>query len=345
MDLQKSARTYNEIEEFLVRNKEEIKQYYGEDFESHMADVKSSFKLTKQGTVEDLQVDSAEGDDKDCAYVILRNPTSKRIVVTFRGTVKTEDWLHNIKMVTETWNAEDFLKQEVDEINATVRTKVGGKKVTLQKGWHQYLFESKRTGKRNTTHDLILQKLNELMSKEENKGYGIYVTGHSLGGALATLHAFTLATSDEFLTPIKLITFASPQPGHLDFAEAIEKLVDMGRMYHCRVTNNNDVVPQLGIVSFIWSLLPFVKLRFKAGFRHSGYHLNLFSDQASTFKQTIAETSSFYANDMTFFRGLLNIKKNHSLDEYLERFEKDGGKDLLTEKKWEELTQIIKNEK
>ena len=48
MDLHKSSRTYKEIEEFLLgENKEKIKQYYGEDFESHIANFKSFFNTKK----------------------------------------------------------------------------------------------------------------------------------------------------------------------------------------------------------------------------------------------------------------------------------------------------------
>lgn len=93
-----------------------------------------------------------------------------------------EDWFHNLKMITATYDSMNFFKQEVDDINDDVSAKFGDQKnITLQKGFQEYLFETKRTGKRYTTHDLIQQKLYELMNKKENKDFEIYVTGHSLG--------------------------------------------------------------------------------------------------------------------------------------------------------------------
>ena len=118
------------------------------------------------------------------------------------------------------------------------------------------------------------------------------------------------------MTPIKLTTFASPQPGHLDFANTVDELADMGRIHHCRVTNNDDLVPQMGFISFLWSMIPFVKLGFNEGFRHSGFHLNLFPyDRDPAFDEP---TKSKTASGMSFISPLLKLKvlKNHSLEEY-----------------------------
>ena len=62
------------------------------------------------------------------------------------------------------------------------------------------------------------------------------------------LTAFALATNDKLPVPIKLITFASPQPGHVDLVHVIEKLGIFKRLYHLRVMNNDDIAPQLCLI-------------------------------------------------------------------------------------------------
>ena len=76
--------------------------------------------------------------------------------------------------------------------------------------------------------------------------YDLYVTGHSLGGALTQLCAFTLAGSEKssFIPkPINAVSFASPVVGNGDFVEEHQKLEMDGKLRHIRVSNEGDVVP------------------------------------------------------------------------------------------------------
>jgi pimeloyl-ACP methyl ester carboxylesterase len=60
---------------------------------------------------------------------------------------------------------------------------------------------------------------------QEYPGYELYVCGHSLGGALAILLAFTLAATEdvpESPKPIKTITFACPPVGDKGYGRAFE---------------------------------------------------------------------------------------------------------------------------
>lgn len=66
----------------------------------------------------------------------------------------------------------------------------------------------------------------------------VYVTGHSLGGAIATLAAADLYS----LTPdLTLYTFGSPRVGDQTFATYFDKIVPDT----FRIVNNNDLVPHL----------------------------------------------------------------------------------------------------
>jgi hypothetical protein len=123
--------------------------------------------------------------------------------------------------------------------------------------------------------------LERLMAKKATVNNALYVTGHSLGGALATLASFFLA-SDKGINGnsadwrgVSCISFASPQVGNVSFQKAFEVLqskkqhqsaiakpTKLGRLFsNIRITNNRDPVP-LAI--------------FPSAFRHvAGYHVHL----------------------------------------------------------------------
>ena len=59
---------------------------------------------------------------------------------------------------------------------------------------------------------------------DNNPGYRLYVTGHSLGVALATAFAFTAAASSDprIIKPVTCFSVASPKVGNLAFRLATE---------------------------------------------------------------------------------------------------------------------------
>ncbi len=59
----------------------------------------------------------------------------------------------------------------------------------------------------------------------------IYIVGHSLGGAVATLCAYDLACHNKDLNPV-LITFGSPTVGDVDFAVDFERVMIKRNEYH-----------------------------------------------------------------------------------------------------------------
>jgi triacylglycerol lipase len=66
----------------------------------------------------------------------------------------------------------------------------------------------------------------------------IFVTGHSLGGALATLHALDLAVNLDERT-IAMVNFGSPRVGNRDFAYQYKQYIP----YSIRYVNSVDLVP------------------------------------------------------------------------------------------------------
>lgn len=72
--------------------------------------------------------------------------------------------------------------------------------------------------------------------KQQGKGVTIRLTGHSLGGAIATIGAMKLAHKG---WDVELITFGSPRVGNASFASLTKKLVKK----NARFANSGDVAP------------------------------------------------------------------------------------------------------
>lgn len=83
----------------------------------------------------------------------------------------------------------------------------------------------------------------------------ILLTGHSLGGAIATILAAELA-KDGY--EVSLCTFGSPRVGDAEFAETFKSL----NIHHTRVVHGDDIVPRFP----------------KIGYRHVGSCLHINSE-------------------------------------------------------------------
>jgi hypothetical protein len=70
-------------------------------------------------------------------------------------------------------------------------------------------------------------------------GRPLYVTGHSKGGAMAALAAWSLHQSG--ITPAKVVTFAAAKPADAAFSRAFNAI----RMNYARYEYDDDIVPHL----------------------------------------------------------------------------------------------------
>lgn len=68
----------------------------------------------------------------------------------------------------------------------------------------------------------------------------LYITGHSLGGALATLHAIDMAANSPF-KQVVMYNYGSPRVGDTTFKRVYRSLVP----YSIRFVNTDDLVPKL----------------------------------------------------------------------------------------------------
>ena len=137
--------------------------------------------------------------------------TNKLIVITFRGTHSSRDWLTDF----------NFLLSDADDVC---------KRCQAHSGF---------LGSWRGVRDVVLTEWKTLVA-----GYPTYqtvVTGHSLGGAIATLSAAQMKRMVPDAS-LYLFTYGSPRVGDGKFAKYVEEVLG-GR--HFRVTHLNDPVPKL----------------------------------------------------------------------------------------------------
>ncbi len=113
-------------------------------------------------------------------------------------------------------------------------------------------------------HGGFASSLEDLWSRVEPKirarataGTPIFVTGHSKGGALATLAAIRLY-DDSRLPPAAVYTHAAPRAGNGAFAAHYGQAI----REHWRVENRDDIVPHLPPGTDLWLILRRLDPRF-----------------------------------------------------------------------------------
>lgn len=145
-----------------------------------------------------------KGRDIDTQCFIMSDDDN--IVVAFRGSDAKEDWLANIQIFQDPG---PFANTGVHE------------------GFQDSLFPTAIALTRHVRDAEIAHKR-------------IWITGHSLGGALCSLYAGMLIENG--LEVYAIYTFASPRPGDANFGKQLNQRV-IGP--HFRVVNDGDIVPHL----------------------------------------------------------------------------------------------------
>jgi len=168
------------------------------------------------------QTDSSD----DCQGLIAVNSQMKVVVVAFRGTVGSSQFVHEIKDVMK-----DF------EYFTDSHNKSRGKAF-------KYFYDAA---------NILWGVVSPEISKDEYKDYQFYFTGHSLGGAIAALSAFR-ATIEGIINDgrIQLYTFGEPRVGDHILAGNIDAAITrkyrvihwrdpVPHMPFCKYNNNDDV--------------------------------------------------------------------------------------------------------
>ena len=182
--------------------------------------------------------------DIQCGITI--NDVDKRICVVFRGSESLSDWYYDLYVIK---------KQIKDD-------------VWVHGGFYKQLHD-------NDVYKNIVQNIKTQL--ETHPDYTIYITGHSLGAALATLFGYLLA--HEIENNITVVSFASPRVGNSAWKKSFEK---KSNLTHYRITNCRDVITAFPLYNY----------------KHVGKNIRLFEDNHSIFMDY--NDDSFY--DYTILR-------------------------------------------
>ena len=196
--------------------------------------------------------------ETDVQVGVTINYVSKRICVVFRGTDSLKDWHYNLQ------SNKMCIKGDV----------------CVHKGFCSQLFVS------NLYHRLSGQVQQLLCVYPE---YGVFITGHSAGGALATLFGYLL--SKEIPTKeINIVSFASPRIGNYAFKCDFE---NNPNLIHHRVTNRNDIITATPIFRY-WHVGRKVYIQSKKS--SCCYCLNICDHTTDAYYTSLLESNESPAN-------------------------------------------------
>mmetsp|Transcript_7574 Transcript_7574/g.17184 ORF Transcript_7574/g.17184 Transcript_7574/m.17184 type:complete len:482 (+) Transcript_7574:52-1497(+) len=180
---------------------------------------------------------TAMGDlksDEELVYSVGVNPVEERITVVFRGSVTKADFRTDAQIsFVQAPDPRRFNGMEDDDSN--------GGDVGVHKGFYQYLFGE--TGGKQSKYMEIMKHVDQLVAETPSRrNYSLYITGHSLGGALATLFGFYAAASSSLPLPVTVVSVASPRVGNIAFARTFAEMESQGKLRHLRIANHKDPV-------------------------------------------------------------------------------------------------------
>jgi triacylglycerol lipase len=202
-----------------------------------LKDNSQTFNLEKP-----YQLDT-EFAEKDVPFgYVASEAGSDNVYVIFRGTRRFVEWFKdaNIQLVSLK-DSTDRRKQRI-EIEGSIADGVVQKNqssIIIPKIENDFGFVT--AGFRGIYVSLRKKLIDVLNQKSPNAK--VFVTGHSLGGALATLAIPDILKNTHFTNSknIVLYTFASPRCGDRDFARSFQKL----GVRHWRIANTEDFVTML----------------------------------------------------------------------------------------------------
>lgn len=225
-----------------------------------------------------------ENSDVDMVYAIGVDQFRKRITVAFRGSVTTTDFQKDAMISL------NRQPNPVRAIDSNQEETMG-----IHHGFYDYLLRP-RENDMNKYQEIIDHVKALFQQPEYRRNYKLYVTGHSLGGALATLFSLHAAASaglpdDIIPKPVCCISVASPRVGDRNFQEAFLRLEEQGLLRHLRIANDRDPVTMmpsatgkkvwatLSPISYLAFKLMDSKFEEKEYFYHTGVKLRLAKDK------------------------------------------------------------------
>ena len=166
---------------------------------------------------------------RDTQAYMLR--TEQFMVLAFRGSQEPKDWLTNVTTQLRNFT---IRKNGVDTLSS------------YQGRVHTGFFLAWASIEQSVVSQISRWE-KELTEKGETLP-PIYITGHSLGGALATMAAAAL--SDNGINVTGVYTFGQPRVGDRTFVNQLHTHIN-GKVF--RFVNNNDIVPHVPPPFSIWN--------------------------------------------------------------------------------------------
>ena len=165
-------------------------------------------------------------------------------LIVFRGTEnKLVDFVTDSKIVKTRLSDEGWANGLVNEIQPQ-----DGTPQQLQNGWGEAHIGFVG-GMNSVTEGRLLDKIRSLAGKQkEGQDIGVWIAGHSLGGALATLFAAKVLDEMEGGLNVRLdglYTFGSPRVGNPQFERKMTDVAQRNNTALVRVRNNHDTVTRV----------------------------------------------------------------------------------------------------
>jgi len=236
----KDGLSFSEINNLMVHNREALIEKFGEGYASrnHIEEMREFFKHF-EGAADKVFLTHLRFQQRKhgCVYGVLKDTLSKRITVFFRGSVFfTRDWRTNFNIRMAELRTPKKVKDKMEGILQ--------KRVLVHKGFYDYLFNNPLM-EDEQRYVKIIEDIEQAIGSV--KGYSLTVTGHSLGGALATMFACKISGAgpkrDNIPRPVTCITYAAPINGSAGYRTVIENLERDGLLRLLRISNGEDAVP------------------------------------------------------------------------------------------------------
>ncbi|KAF7323947.1 putative feruloyl esterase A [Mycena kentingensis (nom. inval.)] len=150
---------------------------------------------------------------------VARDDSRKEIVVSFRGTFSVADAITDIQILLTPLVSPGLSKS-----------------VSVHSGFL------------DAYNDVAQVVLNGVKGQvQAHPAYSIVVTGHSLGGALASIGAVSIKTALP-TTPMKLFTFGQPRTGDAAYASFVESAIGVNNIF--RAVHTFDGVPTIPLPGY-----------------------------------------------------------------------------------------------
>ncbi|KXZ45675.1 hypothetical protein GPECTOR_52g72 [Gonium pectorale] len=153
----------------------------------------------------------------------------KVAVLAFRGTESSQlkDVVTDLRLIPTRLDEEKVAGNLTESLGVTS----GNRKMNVHKGFRLA---------HDSVWDNTLAVLKTVTGAGPAANWHVYVTGHSLGGALATLGAYKLAKSG-VVKKVSMYSYGQPRVGNKAFADEFNALISNA----WRFANENDAVPRV----------------------------------------------------------------------------------------------------